>query len=284
MALAPYERMPDAGEDLRRRLLLIAPALLYVVLAVLLLATPERPLWAMCGTLTLGLVALGVAAPLALRRLRGFVLLPEVMRTLRQTRDQIFAGHPERARAQLEELAGALVDRLGGTRALVLTALANARMHCGELEHARELLDHLEASGWLRAFALRRHRPFLFAAQAMARTQLGDLEGAERFSNEILGDGRIEARAARAMLAARRGSADVAELEALTTSTDPNHVGLVRTARLLLVRALPADDPRRALHLEALRSQGVRPMRALERGWPELYAFAAGEGLVGQAA
>jgi hypothetical protein len=273
--------MPDARDDLRRRLLLITPALLYIVFAVVLLAMPERPLWAMCGTVVLGLVAIGLAGPLAVRRLRGFVLLPEITRALKATRDQIFAGHPEPARARLEELAGAIVDRLGAGRALVLTALANARMHCGELEHARELLDHLEASGWLRAFALRRHRPFLFAAQAMARTQLGDLPGAERFLREIQGDGRLEARAARAVLAARRGAADVAELEALTTSTDANHVGLVRMARLLLARALPADDPRRATLLSALRGDGPRPMHALERGWPELYAFAKAEGLVG---
>jgi hypothetical protein len=281
VALAPFEQMPDASDDLRRRLLTVLPALLYLAALPLLFQLPGPPLWALCGTLIFGLVAIVVGAPMAWRRARGIAMLPELRRALVLSRDEIYAGRPERARARLEEFAAALVDRLGAGRALLLSALANARMHSGQTEHALALLDDLERSGWLQVFSLRRHRATLYAAQALARTQLGDLDGAARFVARIERDSSPQARAARAFLAARLGRPDLAELEALSALGGPNELGIARQARLLAAYAMPEGEPARARHLDALRALGRRPMRGLERGWPELYAFACAADLVG---
>lgn len=282
--LAPHLVMPTRREERVQTLVRIAPALLFIAMALIeLTVAREPPLGLLCAVLGFGVLALAITLPLAARRVQGVLLVPAITRLIREAGEAFEAGEPERVKPRLDAMAAETNGKLHAYRFILLHVLAYAEIASGETQRGLEMLDQLEASGWLDTLPIRRTREALTAGQITTRLTCGDVEGARRLSARLRAtDTSYLSRAARAWMALRDGRADANEqLEALlSTPAPPERRTQERLVQLALLSRLPPDDPRVPALREAVRAGGPRPFRALREGWPALFEVASREGIV----
>jgi hypothetical protein len=285
--LAPHLVMPTRREERVQTLARATPALLFLPMALLSITTVEQPpLALLCAVLGFGVASIALLLPTAVRRVQGMLLVPAINRLLREAAEAFEAGAPERVKGRLDAMAAETHGKLHAYRFLLLHVLAYAEIGSGEKARGLEMLDQLEASGWLDALPIRRTREALVAGQVTTRVSCGDVDGARRLCARLRPtDLGYLSRAARALLALREGASDAAvQLEALLATPAPaERRAQERVAQLGLISLLPADDARAPALREAVRAGGPRPFTMLREGWPALFELAQREQIVGPA-
>lgn len=284
MALPAHLRIEPLGAHRLTLALRVGPALAYVVVAPLAIARGALGLPTLSGLLCLALVALGLSLPLAARRVRGLLELGAARAEMIRARALVEAGDAEQAAALYEAAAARLAGRLHANHAVGIVGAAIAHAQLGHAALAREVLDALEASRWLSAFSLRRHRDLLRASIATTRALLGDVAGARRQLASMRPRNALTQQhyeRAAALVAARAGDEDAsARIDAAIAvgGLGERAETLFLAVSCFLARAEQREE-RAAARREALRARPRRDYRALAEGWPALHAWLRAEGL-----
>jgi hypothetical protein len=285
MNLPDHLRIESRRAVRTRVLLRVAPALLYVPIAIGVLAAGAAT-QLVCATVAFGVVAIVIAGPLALRRLRGFAELPAVRREVNEARAMMEAGRAHDAADVYERAASRLAGRLYANHFLVLLGVAAANAQLGQAHLARAVLDDLAASGWIDTYSLRRHRSLARASEATTRAMIGDVAGAQRAIAEATTFSRIFTREQRdvaaAVVAVRAGASDAsAQVDAVLGSPAiSERVGSLLVAYRAFDAHRSGDAARETKELDLLRARPRRDYAALVEGWPELHAYLLAQGFV----
>ena len=292
-ALDVYIQPP--GAYWRRRLLLVVPLLVWVVLAVGSLQafapTEDSPTPLALLPVLLGLICVGIGLVLA--------YIPWLFTATRELGNAFRARRASLAAVGLMQAGDgsgseALLRGVLGRQPMVMSTLPGlvhnlgvCRLLQGDPAGALALMEHARVSGWLDAFVYRRHRAAYAQGRAVAAVVLGELDLAEAALDELDGQvPRAEARAwvvlARLLLALRRGRSEAAGelIESLEGVSLPPPSARLAGVLVAWTRVLGGEEP-------ALATAGVTPLEPGEppwgAHWPELMDFAAAHGLLGSA-
>lgn len=284
MALPAHLTIEPLGAYRVRLALRIVPSLAYIALTLVAISAGQPPLTTLLALIVLGLFAIAITGPLAVRRVRGFLELGQARREMLAANAQLEAGDADAAAKLYDSAAHRLAGRLHANHVVAISGAALAQAQQGHRSVALEILDQLDASGWHRAFSMRRTASAVRLGEAVARASLGDLPGARRALAQVRVVGaitRAHLDRVAALIAVLGNDADARErVEAALASSASERSDTLYLALGAFHASRTGQTELARTRLEALRARPKRDYAAIAAGWPELHAWLVENDLV----